>query len=61
VLRGGGNTVELAKDTQTIEVPKAGGATLPEISDRNKNQLLIEYFKKGCTGGVHMVPRLGRM
>jgi hypothetical protein len=59
-LRGGGTTaVELAKDTQTIEVLKAGGATMPEISDRNKNQLLIEFSKKGCTGGVHMVLQAG--
>jgi ankyrin repeat protein len=55
-----GNTaVELAKDTQTIEVLKAGGATMPKMSDQNKNQLLIKYAKKGCTGGVLMTLQVG--
>ena len=55
-----GNTaVELAKDTQTIEVLKAGGATMPKMSDQNKNQLLIKYAKRGCTGGVLMTLQVG--
>ena len=55
-----GNTaVERAQNAQTIEVLKAAGATMPEIPDEEKNTLLLEYAKKGLTGGVLMALQAG--
>ena len=57
--KAGYTAVELAKDTHTIEVMKAEGATMPEIPYQRKDALLIEYAEKGCPGGVLMALKAG--
>jgi hypothetical protein len=55
-----GNTaVELAQNAQTIDVLKGAGATMPEFPEEKKNDLLIEYAKKGATGGALMALQAG--
>ncbi len=49
----------LAKDTHTIEVLKAGGATIPEIPYQEKDALLMKYAEEGCAGGVLIALKAG--
>jgi ankyrin len=51
--------VELAKDKQTIEILKRGGATMPEIPHAKNNDLLMSYARKGCAGGVLIALQAG--
>ena len=55
----GKTSVERAKNAQTFEVLKAAGATMPEIPGEKKNTLLLEYARKGLTGGVLMALQAG--
>jgi ankyrin repeat protein len=55
-----GNTaVELAQNAQTIDLLKGAGATMPEFPEEKKNDLLLEYAKKGATGGALMALQAG--
>ena len=55
-----GNTaLELAKDTDTLECLRAAGAKMPDITDENKNLLLLRYAKNGAAGGVIAVLQAG--
>ena len=55
-----GNTVvELAQNAQTIDLLKGAGATMPEFPEEKKNDLLIEYSKKGLAGGALMALQAG--
>jgi ankyrin repeat protein len=51
--------VELAKDEATLEVLKAGGAMMPEITAQNMNGLLIKYASKGAAPLVQLVLQAG--
>ena len=53
--------VELAQNAQTIDVLKGAGATMPEFpeEEKKKNDLLIEYARKGATGGALMALQAG--
>ena len=51
--------VELAKDEATLDVLKAGGATMPEITAQNMNGLLIKYASKGAAALVQLVLQAG--
>ena len=57
--KAGYTAVALAKDTHTIEVLKAGGATMPKILDQERDALLMKYAEEGCAGGVLMALKAG--
>jgi ankyrin repeat protein len=59
--KAGNTAVELAQNAQTIDVLKGAGATMPEFPEekKKKNDLLIEYAKKGATGGALMALQAG--
>ena len=57
--KAGNTAVELAQNAQTIDVLKGAGATMPEFPEEKKNDLLIEYAKKGATGGALMALQAG--
>jgi len=58
-FQAGNTAVELAQNAQTIDVLKGAGATMPEFPEEKKNDLLIEYAKKGATGGALMALQAG--
>ena len=55
----GRRALELAKDDATFEALKAGGATMSDMTQQEKNDLLIEYVKKGLAGGLLMALQAG--
>ena len=57
--KAGRRALELAKDDATFEALKAGGATMSDMTQQKKNDLLIEYAKKGATGGALMALQAG--
>jgi ankyrin repeat protein len=57
--KAGNTAVELAQNAQTIDDLKGAGATMPEFPEEKKNDLLIEYAKKGATGGALMALQAG--
>ena len=58
-MQAGRRALELAKDDATFEALKAGGATMSDMTQRKKNDLLIEYAKKGLAGGLLMALQAG--
>jgi ankyrin repeat protein len=57
--KAGNTAVERAQNAQTIDLLKGAGATMPEFPEEKKNNLLIEYAKKGATGGALMAIQAG--
>ena len=57
--KAGNTAVELAQNAQTIDLLKGAGATMPEFPVEKKNNLLLEYAKKGATGGALMELQAG--
>jgi ankyrin repeat protein len=57
--KAGNTAVELAQNAQTIDLLKGEGTTMPEFPEEKKNNLLIEYAKKGATGGALMAIQAG--
>ena len=57
--QAGNAAVERAQNAQTIDVLKEAGATMPEFPVEKKNNLLLEYAKKGATGGALMALQAG--
>jgi len=57
--QAGNTAVERAQNSQTIDVLKGAGATMPEFPEENKNDLLIKYAEKGATGGLLMALQAG--
>ena len=57
--KAGNAAVEWAQNAQTIDVLKGADATMPEFPEEKKNDLLIEYAKKGATGGALMALQAG--
>jgi hypothetical protein len=57
--QAGNAAVERAQNAQTIDVLKEAGATMPEFPVEKKNNLLLEYAKKGATGGALMELQAG--
>ena len=55
----GRRALELAKDDATFEALKAGGATMYDMTQQKKNDLLLEYVKKGLAGGLLMALQAG--
>ncbi len=55
----GRRALELAKDDATFEALKAGGATMSDMTQQEKNDVLIEYAKKGLAGGLLMALQAG--
>ena len=58
-FQAGNTAVERAQNAQTIDLLKGAGATMPEFPEEKKNDLLIEYAKKGATGGALMALQAG--
>ena len=55
-----GNTaLELAKDTDTLECLRAAGAKMPDITDENKNALLLRYARNGGAALVRVLLEAG--
>ena len=42
-----------------LECLRAGGAKMPDITDENKNALLLRYAENGAAGGVRAVLQAG--
>jgi ankyrin repeat protein len=57
--KAGRRALELAKDNATFEALKAGGATMSDMTQQQKNDLLIEYVEKGLAGGALMALQAG--
>jgi len=57
--RAGNTAVERAQNAQTIDALKGAGATMPEFPEEEKNDLLIQYAKKGLMGGLLMALQVG--
>ena len=58
-FQAGNTAVERAQNAQTIDLLKGAGATMPEFPEEKKNDLLIEYVKKGLAGGLLMALQAG--
>ena len=58
-MQAGRRALELAKDDATFEALKAGGATMSDMTQQKKNDLLLEYVKKGVAGGALMALQAG--
>ena len=58
-MQAGRTALELAKDDATFEALKAGGATMSDMTQQKKNDLLIEYAEKGLAGGLLMALQAG--
>ena len=58
-MQAGRRALELAKDDATFEALKAGGATMSDMTQQEKNDVLIEYAKKGLSGGLLMALQAG--
>jgi len=55
-----GNTaLELTKDEGAFDCLRAGGATMPDVTDENKNDLLLRYARNGCAPLVEKVLQAG--
>ena len=58
-MQAGRRALELAKDDATFEALKAGGATMSDMTQQEKNDVLIEYAKNGLAGGLLMALQAG--
>jgi len=47
-MQDGNTALELTKDADTFECLVAAGAKMPDITDTNKNELLLKYAYKGA-------------
>jgi ankyrin repeat protein len=57
--QAGNTAVDRAQNAQTIDALKGAGATMPEFPEEEKNDLLIQYAKKGLMGGLLMALQVG--
>ena len=58
-MQDGNTALELAKDTATFECLLAAGAKMPDITDENKNELLLRYAENGAVPLLRAVLQAG--
>ena len=58
-MQDGNTALELTKDATTFECLVAAGAKMPDITDENKNELLLRYAQNGASPLLRMVLQAG--
>ena len=58
-MQDGNTALELTKDAATFECLRAAGAKMPDITDENKNALLLRYAEKGAAALVRVLLQAG--
>ena len=58
-MQDGNTALELTKDAATFECLRAAGAKMPDITDENKNALLLRYARNGGAALVRVLLEAG--
>ena len=58
-MQDGNTALELTKDAATFECLRAAGAKMPDITDENKNALLLHYAEEGAAPLVRVLLEAG--
>ena len=58
-MQDGNTALELSKDATTFECLVAAGAKMPDITDDNKNELLLRYARNGVSPLLRAVLQAG--
>ena len=58
-MQDGNTALELTKDATTFECLVAAGAKMPDITDDNKNELLLRYARNGVSPLLRAVLQAG--
>ena len=59
LMQDGNTALELTTDAATFECLVAAGAKMPDITDENKNELLLRYARTGATPLLRAVLQAG--
>ena len=58
-MQDGNTALELTKDATTFECLLAAGAKMPDITDENKDELLLRYAQNGASPLLRVVLQAG--
>ena len=58
-MQDGNTALELTKDAATLQCLVAAGAKMPDITDENKNALLLRYARNGAVPLLRAVLQAG--